>query len=210
MCNRPARRARDKAQSLLQSQFVDLINDPINIVTKPCPLLFNFVIMGNHFGGAVMQFHLRIGVKTPLCKMINRAHLGLRNRATNLTPSIGKEFQGPLRCNARVNLTKRACRRITRIFVRLFTGFHLRCVHRLKISMINVNLAAHFEHIRPPLAFECLGNSLKRREVSGDIFTNSAVTPRRAANKLAILIAQSRRQAINLGFRRKRHRRSLI
>ena len=145
----PARGARDKAKARLQGKVIDLINHAVNVVPQSCPLLFNLVVMGDHLVGRSVEFHLRIGIKPPLRKLIHRLHLGRRNWRANLAPCIGEKFKRARGRNRGVNLTKRARRRVTRIFIWLFAGFDLRCVHSFEINMIDIDLAAHLKDVGP-------------------------------------------------------------
>ena len=117
MRNRPSRRARDKAQTFLQSEVIDFINDPINIISKTSPIGENIRIMRNHPSGCLMLSHLGIYAKSPLRHLSNSPHLGARQRRADLAPCVGEELQRPRCGDTGINLAQTPRRGISRIFI---------------------------------------------------------------------------------------------
>ena len=152
-----------------------------------------------------MQFHLGINVKSPARKPLDRAHLRIRNALRNLAPCIGKKLKRARRSHAWVNLPKRACCGVTRIFIGLFSPRNLRRIHSFKISVININLAANLNDCGPIFTRKRLWNGAERGEIGGDILSNFPIPARRAADELAVFITQRRREAINFRLCGKAH-----
>ena len=59
----PARRARDKAQTPLQSEIINFIYHAINIIRQGGTLRFNAAINSEHIGHGLTTLHQRIGRK---------------------------------------------------------------------------------------------------------------------------------------------------
>ena len=79
-------------------------------------------------------------------------------------------------------------------------GCFLPLVERKKCMLGHVDFAAHFADIRHIAALEFLRHILKRADIGGDVLALRAVTTGCSRNKLAALVTQRHREAVDLWF----------
>ena len=96
-----------------------------------------------------MATHLWIYGKPPFRHFLHSLHLRLRKRRADLSPRIGKEFERARCRDAGINLSETSCGRIARVFVLSFSSRELRCIHRLEIGVVDINLAPDLNNLRP-------------------------------------------------------------
>ena len=70
----------------------------------------------------------------------------------------------------------------------------------LEVGARHVDLAAHFQHVRPALALQLLRDHLDLAQVGADVLAGGTVATGRALHEHAVLVAQVDRQAVELGL----------
>ena len=111
-----------------------------------------------------------------------------------------QKSQPPLGDNFRIKPPQCAGGEIARIGVCLLAPSDKLLVHALKILVVHVHFAAHFQNFRrfPILIAKCQWNRPNRPHIRRYILARSPIAPRDATNQHAILVPQSNAQAIEL------------
>ena len=119
-------------------------------------------------------------------------------RPARLAPGIGEEFQRPARGDRRVELAQRAGRDIARVGEDRLAGGRALGVDREKPGPLHVDFAAHLDDVGPARRRRAARHRLQRADVRGDVLAGDAVAARRAEHQPAALVAQRRRQPVDL------------
>ena len=207
MRDRPARRARDEAEPLLQREIVDLVDDAVDVVAERRPLLFDRAVLRQHLRGRVAELGQRIGRQAEAAHGLDRAELGRREGLADFAPGIGEERQRPLGGHARIELAQRAGSEVARIGVDRLAGGGLARVQRGEVGVAHVDFAARLEDLGR--ALEPLRDRFDHAHVRGHVLAFVAVAARRRLDEFAILVAQAAGEAVDLGFRNDIERRAL-
>ena len=85
---------------------------------------------------------------------------------------------------------------IARIHKKLFTSRLLRRIHGFKITAVNVDFAAHFEHGRY-IALQAMRHGLDRAHIGGDVLAFFAIAAGRRDSQFAVFITQRTGQPVD-------------
>ncbi len=157
--HRPAGRARDEAEPLLQREIVDLVDDAVDVVAEARALGFDRAVMGEHLRRRLAERRQRIGRQAEALHRMNGLELRPGERLADLAPGVGEELERPRGGDARVELAQRAGGEVARIGEGRLAGLGLAGVQRAKIGVAHVDLAARFED---PLARRSGGSGRRR------------------------------------------------
>ena len=204
--DRPARRAGDEAEPLLQPQIIDLVDDAVDVIAERRPLLFDRAIVREHLRGRVAELGQGIGRQAEAAHRLDGAELGRSERLADFAPGIGEKLQRSLGGHARIELAQRARGEIARIGVDRLAGGRLARVERGKVGVAHIDLAARLEDLGR--AFEALRDRLHHAHIRGDVLAFVAVAARSRLHKFAILVAQTAGESVDLGFRHDVERRA--
>ena len=200
MRRRPARRARDEAQTLLQREVVHLVDDSVYVIAQRRASRFDLAIAFEHGLDALAARHQGVDGKTKALERLDHFKLSFSRRLADLTERIGEEAQGPAGGDRGIELTQRARRRVARIGEEPLFRRSLARVERRKILMRHVDLAAHLQH-GGRAVFERLGNVVERTDIRGHILALKSVAARRCVDEAAALIAQRAGEAVDFRLR---------
>ena len=93
--NGPARGFGDKAQSLLQGQIIDLIDDAVDIVAELISAFFHALVIGFTGSNALHGFDIGINFKAPTTQCFEHIEMAVRScSALKLANTVGTHFQG--------------------------------------------------------------------------------------------------------------------
>ena len=98
--------------------------------------------------------------------------------------------------NARIELTQRACRRVTRVRKNFPAGAPGFFVNLFKARLRQKHFAAHFEARRNVITTKLQRNGANGAHVERDVFAGGAVAASGGADQQTIFIQQADRQAI--------------
>ena len=207
--DRPARRARDETQPLLQGKIVDLIDDTIDVVAEARPLLFDEVIVLDQPSNRIEALHQPVDRKAMIRDRRHDIGLGLARNLARLAPGIGEEFQLARAGDRRIELAQGAGSGIARIGVDLAAALGLPSVEFGKGIVAHIDLAPHLEDVgrRALQAIRNIGNGAG---VAGHILARRPVAACRRRDHLALLVADRERQAIDLRLGGDRERRVVL
>src|SRR5208283_3047290 len=90
MRRRPARRARDEAQPLLQREVVHLVDDPVYVIAERRATRLDLAVAVEHRLDAVAARHQGIDGQTEAFEGFNDAELRLRGRLADLAERVGE------------------------------------------------------------------------------------------------------------------------
>ena len=200
MCDRPARRARYKAQPVLIVERINLIDHAVNVISQKRPTRLDILPMRQQFLRAGTHAKLRINGKPPSGEQPNHAGLGLRGQVGHLAPRISKKPQRPRGRDGRIKLAQTACRRVAGIGKFGLSGRFLAFIERVKIFRTHINLATHFRDFRRAFR-QRVRNAGNGFQIFGDIFAHAPIATRCTTYQHTIFIAQRRRQTVNFGLR---------
>ncbi len=199
----PARRARHETQPALPLQVIDLVDDPVDVEAQRGPQDLEL--------GIDVQQPLRVldplgrrgrGHEAPLSEHRKRAPLAVGERLGHQAPGIGEELQRPLGADLRIDLAQRAGGEVARIGIGALTSFLGGLIEGGEGLQLDIDLAAHLDHVGPARALQAVGDVGDGAQVGGDVLTHPAIAARRALDQHAFLVAQRSRQAIDLGLGR--------
>ena len=135
-----------------------------------------------------------------------KAAVGALDRGLGLAPAPGKEAQ-PAPCgDRRVELAERARGGVAWIGEERLARYLAFGIHRLEIGPLHIDLTTDLEQRRRSVDRQTLRNVADRAQVRRDVLADGAVAPGRAAHQQALLVAQARRQAVDLGLGDRRDR----
>ena len=126
--------------------------------------------------------------------------------------AVGKKAQGPLRCNARVQLAHRTCSGVARIDKGFFTlhagsdAAALALVQRFKVIAAHVDLATHLQRVGR-IVGQAQRNLPDGAYVGCDVLAGLAIAPRGGPHQHAVFVAQAERQTVKFKFGHIRDRR---
>ncbi len=198
--DRPARRARHEAETLLPVEAVDLVDDAVDVVIERGALRFDLAVERQQFLDRAADFGQRIGLEAARCEPFDHAGLRVRRHLAHLAPGIGEEAERARRGDRRILLPQRAGGGIARIGEYLAAGFGLALVEREEGVLGHIDFAAHLAHRRHPFALETVRDVLERFHIGGDVLALGAVAARRPGDEFAVFVAQRHRQAVDLRF----------
>ena len=115
--NRPARRARGRAQTILPVQAVDLVDDSIDVIGPGAAPRLGDAVVGHH----LRRIHtdlMFLDLKAPGLHGRQDTGLGMAGQGTDLAPGIGPETQLPRCRNGGIELAQGAGSGIARVGVR--------------------------------------------------------------------------------------------
>ena len=207
MRDRPARRARDEAEPLLQRKIIDLVDDAVDVIAERRPFLFDGMILREHLRRGVAKLGQRIGRQAEASHGLDRAELGRSEGLADFAPGVGEKRQRPLGGHARIELAQRAGGEIARIGVDRLAGRRLARVERGEIGVAHVDFAARLENLGR--ALKALRDRFHHAHVRGHVLAFVAVAARGRLDEFAILVAQTAGEAVDLGFRNDIERRAL-
>ena len=205
--DRPARRARDEAEPLLQREIIDLVDDAVDVVAERRALFFDRAIVRQHLRGRMAELGQGIGRQAEAAHRLDGAELGRSERLADFAPGVGEKLQRPLGGHARIELAQRAGGEIARIGVDWLAGGRLARIERGKVGVAHVDFAARLENLGR--ALEALRDRFHHAHVGGHVLAFVAVAARRRLHEFAILIAQTAGETVDLGFRHDIERRAV-
>ena len=115
MRNRPSWRSGQKAESFLQFQVIDLINNTVNIVRQVSPILHQRFEAFQQLRVIATDFIIWVDRETERLNIIKKFNLALPPDFRYFAPGIHQKTEIPLAGNARVKLAQRTSSRISRI-----------------------------------------------------------------------------------------------
>ena len=198
MRDRPARRARHEAEPLLPVEAVDLVDDAVDVVVEPGPLLLDLAMKGDQLLDRVAQLGQRIGLEAATLEPADHAGLRVLRHRTHLAPGVGEKAERPRSGDGRILLAQRTRRRIARIGEDGVAGRLLAFVEREERLLGHVDLAANLADLGHRAAFQLLRHVLERADIGGNVLALGAVTARRGGDEFAALVAQRHRQPVDL------------
>ncbi len=194
--DRPAGRARDESEPLLQRKIVDLVDDAVDVVAERGALSLDRVVVREHLGGRMAELGQRVGRQAEAAHGFDGAELRRGERLADLAPGVSEEGERPACGDARVELAQRARGEVARIGVDRLSRLRLAGVERGEIGMAHVDLAARLEN--PRRAFEPVRDRLNRAHVGGHVLALVAVAARRRPHEFAVLVAQIAGEPVDL------------
>src|SRR5262249_44975938 len=155
--DRPARRAADHTETLLQPEVVDLVDHPVDVIGQFRALGSDLVVIGERLVDAPAEPRARVDGKAPVTEPRERLVMGAREGGAGLAPSISKEFERPARSNRGIELAQRSRGGVPGIGEdRLACGRTL-LVQGKKAGALQIDLAANLDQLGPFLAGERFG-----------------------------------------------------
>ena len=189
MREREARRARHEAEAALQSEIVDLIDYPIDVVAERRALRLDRAIMSQHLLGRAAQPHQLVGRQAEAREGLDHAQLGRGGQRRNFAPGIGEELQRPARGHRRVELAQRAGRGVARIGKNGLSPLGLPRVDPGEVGMTQIDLATHLEHLGHICAAQLFRDGANGAHIRSHILALLAVAARRCLGEKAPLVA---------------------
>ena len=105
--HRPARRAGNKTQLLLQYHGVDFDHHTVDIESQRRSVFFNLVIVSKYFLRRVAKLNSVAHRQSPLFKLQQTAQVGIRQHTTfQHTNAIAEESKRSLRCDTWIELAQ--------------------------------------------------------------------------------------------------------
>ena len=199
--HRPARRARHKAQLLLQRQRVHLDDHAINIKAERRTVRFHLVVERQHRFRRVAELNAVAHRQAPRLKLQQTPEMGIRQLAAlQNTDAVAEERKRSLRGDARIKLAQRARRRVTRVSKHLTAGATCLFVNFLEARLGQKHLAAHFQTCRNVVTLQLQRDRADGTHVGSDVFARRTVATRCGTHQHAVFIEKTDRQAIQLQF----------
>ena len=196
----PARGARDKAETFLPIEPIDLVDDAVDIVVEPGALLFDLAVKRDQLLDRMADLGERIGLEAAMLEPGDHAGLRVLRHVSHFAPGIGEEAERARGGDRRVFLAQRTGGRIARIGKDGAAFRLLPLVEREKRLLGHVDLAAHLANLRHLAAFQLLRHVFQRADVGGDVLAFRAVAARRRRDEFAVLVTQRHREPVDLGL----------
>src|SRR5690606_9547550 len=146
------------------------------------------------------QLQLPTDRQSPVPQPMQYANLGIRQLPLETAYAVTAEFQGATGCDARVQLTQGARRRIARVGEGLATGLPSLGIEPLEAGLGHVHLAPHLQYRRPAFAAQAQGDVTYGSHIGGDVLAGGAIAPGRSPDQHAVFVQQADGQAIELGL----------
>ena len=195
---RPARRPRYKAEPLLQVEPVHLVDHAVDIVAERGAVQLDGAIRLQHLLDHPAHPQRRHG-KAPARDRLQDTVVRIGGQLARLTPAPGEKAQGSRRRDRRIELAQRPRRSVARVREDLSARLELPLIEVGKIGVRHIDFAAHFEHARDSPGLLAAFGICAMVRTFAVTSSPSEPSPRVAATtKLAPLIAQRNRQAIDL------------
>src|SRR6185437_2618026 len=194
--------AGPEAESLLEIEAIDLVDNAVDVVAETGPALLDLPIDRKHFRNTAGEPHQRIDRKAPRAQSLLEAPLSVGRQTIDFAPAIGEEAQGAFRGHRRIELSDEAGSRVTRVGEDLEALLCLGGVEPLEIGVAHIDLAARLEGGRKILGGDDLRDVADGPHIRGHVLALIAVAARRALDQLASLIAQRDRESVDLRFGR--------
>ena len=195
--DRPARRARHEAETLLPVDPVDLVDDAVDIVIELAALFLDLAMKGDQLLDRVTEFRQRIGPEAAALEPADHAGLGVCRHRGHFAPGVGEKAERTRGGDGGILLAQRARRRIARIGEDGVAGGLLPLVERQKGLLGHVDLAAHLADLGHIAALQQFRHVLKRANIGGDIFALGAVAARGGGDEFAAFVTQRHREPVD-------------
>ena len=220
MRQRPARRLGDETEALLVVEPVDLVDHAVDFIRQVGPRGGDGLVMCEDRCGIVEPREQRRDGHAPALDHADHLFLRVARHIGGRTPAMRPELERALRGDLGVLLPQRSRGGIARVgkladlgrveFLALFLRRSARITHQprvecLEIGASHIDLAADLEHLGR-IARQLLRNVGDMRDIGGNVLAHLPVAARRRAHQPTLLVAQRAGQAVDLVFRRKRHR----
>ena len=199
---RPARRAADEAEAVLQREVVDLVDHAVDVVVEVGALLRQLVVEFERVVQRLGDAGLGIDREAPLLQPVERLgmQLGLVVPALHLAHRIGEELQRPRLGDAGVELAHRAGRGVARVGEHRLAGLLALLVQREEGIVREIDLAADLDQLGRLRILQRVRDAGDMLQVGGDVLADRAVAAGRADGELAVLVAQVGGEAVDLGL----------
>ena len=204
---RPLVRAREtgpavqRAEALLLREGVDLDHDPVDLVPElAAPALPGRARLG-HLLDRLQPLGVRVRAEPELAEPRERLPLRRRSCVAIHADPVDVDRQRPRGRDRRVELTKRARGRVSRVRRGLAAGGELRLVEAIEAREREVDLAAHLEHVGVPRAValeQAQRHGLDRAQVPRHVLASQPVAARRSAHVHAVLVDERDGRAVDL------------
>src|SRR6476646_9219370 len=113
--------------------------------------------------------------EAPLLEAGQSFAMRARKWLARLAPGVGEEFQRAARRDAGIELAQRPGRDVARVREERLAGGGALLVDREKPSPLHIDLAAHFEHVRPIRAGETRRDRANRPYIRRHVLAGDAV-----------------------------------
>ena len=193
-----ARRTRDEAQTLLEIEPVELVDDAVDIVVEPGAAAFELTIGVEHLFHALREAHQRVDGKAVIQQRPVDAPLRICGELRHLAPSVGEELQGPGGGDRGIELAQGTGGGIARVGKASLAAFGLAFVQALKGAAAHIDLAAHLKRIGEALGRDPLRDVGDGADIGGDVLAFVTVAAGGALNQAPLLVAERDGEAIDL------------
>ena len=197
---RPARRAADHAEPLLQGEVVDLVDDAVDVVGQRRAIGGDVVVIGQHLVDAAAQPRAIVDGQPPFAELRQSFRVSAREGGARLAPGIGEEFERPACGDRRIELAQGAGGGVSRIGESGLAGGGPLFVQGKKAGALHIDFAADLDHLGPPVPGQRRWHAGQGTDVRGDILPGDAVAARGGLHQAAIFVAKPERKSIDLGF----------
>src|SRR6185437_2185353 len=160
MGDRPARRAADEAQPLLELKIIDLVDHAVDVIGEARALLADLAMEGEQRIDAAAELRQRVDGEAPGGEMLQRLLMRPGKGVALLAPGIGEEGEGPRGGDRPIELTQAARRGVARIGEDRLAGLLALGIEREEAGALHINLAAHLDHLGPAMTLELFRHAL--------------------------------------------------
>jgi hypothetical protein len=199
--DRPARRARGKAELIARAQVVHLVNDPVDLEGKLVALLQDLAVVRQQIVDAIQKAKVFADRKAPILETLRRLRVPCPDRLRQRAEAPGKERERTRSADPRIELAQASRRGVARIREQTLAALELLGVEALEILLRDHDLAAYLEHVGPALARQSLRHALDRANVRGDVLAGRPVAARARQHEFSLLVAQAYRGSVEFRLR---------
>ena len=181
--DRPARRAADETEAVLQREVVDLVDHAVDVVVEVGALLRQLVVERERVVQGLGDAGLGIDREAPFLQPLDRLGMQLRLvvPALHLAHRIGEEFQRPRLGDAGVELAHRAGRGVARVGEHRLALLLALLVQREEGIVREIDLAADLDQRRAASRIlQLVRDAGDMLQVRGDVLADRAVAAGRA------------------------------
>ncbi len=201
MCQRKARRTRDKAKRALLINAVDLVDHAINVVGQRGTLGANIGEKREQAIGALDDRALGTDRNAqPLVPVQQRRMRGGQLRTLEAADTVGEKAQAALRCDTGIKLAQAAGSGIARVGEFLLPGLALALVEPREVRLEHQHFTADIDQGRRAVGRKPQRNGAYGADILGDVLAGAAVTARGGLHQHAVDIAQVDRETIEFQF----------